>query len=128
MSLSTPNASGTCRSMNRFVLCAHSRRAVRLGTMRGFLWYSRRLAWATAGARGERQVPAGLLDACIGLAVPGRPIGPCSRRTGAPKASATGRDRTPMLTRLLTRRATRPRDERVQDGTTLWHLPTVKAW
>jgi hypothetical protein len=74
MSLSTPSASGTCRSMNRFVLCAHSRRAVRLGTMRGFLWYSRRLAWATAGARGERQVPAGLLDACIGLAVPGRPI------------------------------------------------------
>jgi hypothetical protein len=25
--------------------------------------------------------------------VPGRPIGPCSRRTGAPEASATGRDR-----------------------------------
>jgi hypothetical protein len=27
--------------------------------------------------------------------VPGRPIGPWSRRTGAPEASATGRDRTP---------------------------------
>jgi len=31
--------------------------------------------------------------AWIGLAVPGRPIGPWSRRTGAPEASATGRDR-----------------------------------
>jgi hypothetical protein len=29
----------------------------------------------------------------IGLAVPGRPIGPWSRRTGAPEASATRRDR-----------------------------------
>ena len=29
----------------------------------------------------------------IGLAVPDRPIGPWSRRTGAPEASATGRDR-----------------------------------
>jgi hypothetical protein len=28
-----------------------------------------------------------------GLVVPGRPIGPWSRRTGAPEASATGRDR-----------------------------------
>jgi hypothetical protein len=36
-----------------------------------------------------------LVEACIGLAVPGRPIGPWSRRTGAPEASATGRDRTP---------------------------------
>jgi hypothetical protein len=34
-----------------------------------------------------------LVKACIGLAVPGRPIGPWSRRTGAPEASATGRDR-----------------------------------
>ena len=33
------------------------------------------------------------LNACIGLAVPGRPIGPWSPRTGAPEASATGRDR-----------------------------------
>jgi hypothetical protein len=30
----------------------------------------------------------------IDLAVPGRPIGPWSRRTGAPEGSATGRDRT----------------------------------
>jgi hypothetical protein len=30
----------------------------------------------------------------IGLAVPGRAICPWSRRTGAPQASATGRDRT----------------------------------
>jgi hypothetical protein len=35
----------------------------------------------------------------IDLAVPGRPIGPWSRRTGAPEASATGRDRTPPLVR-----------------------------
>jgi hypothetical protein len=33
------------------------------------------------------------LDACIGLAVPGRPIGPWSWRTGAPKASVPRRDR-----------------------------------
>jgi hypothetical protein len=38
---------------------------------------------------GMQEVPA-----CIGLAVPGRPIGPWSRRTGAPEASATRRDRT----------------------------------
>src|SRR5215207_10463875 len=31
------------------------------------------------------------VPACIGLAVPGRPIGPWSRRTGAPEASATRR-------------------------------------
>jgi hypothetical protein len=30
----------------------------------------------------------------IGLAVPGRPIGPWSRRTGAPQASATGGDQS----------------------------------
>jgi hypothetical protein len=35
--------------------------------------------------------------AFIGLAVPGRPIGPWSRRTGAPEASATGRDRSPPV-------------------------------
>jgi hypothetical protein len=33
------------------------------------------------------------VEAGIGLAVPGRPIGPWSRRTGAPEASATRRDR-----------------------------------
>jgi hypothetical protein len=33
----------------------------------------------------------------IGLAAPGRPIGPWSRRTGAPKASATRRDRSPPV-------------------------------
>jgi hypothetical protein len=36
-----------------------------------------------------------VLLAVIGLAVPGRPIGPWSRRTGAPEASATRRDRNP---------------------------------
>jgi hypothetical protein len=33
--------------------------------------------------------------ALIGLAVPGRPIGPWSPRSGAPQASATGPDRNP---------------------------------
>jgi hypothetical protein len=64
----------------------------------------------------------------IGLAVPDRPIGPWPQRTGAPQASATRRDRNPMLTRLLTGRATTPRDERVQDGTTLRHPPSSTAW
>jgi hypothetical protein len=45
------------------------------------------------------------LDACIGLAVPGRPIGPWSRRTGAPQASATGRNRN--LTQWLRARRIR---------------------
>src|SRR5688572_8269525 len=36
----------------------------------------------------KRTVAKALID----LAVPGRPIGPWSRRTGAPEASATGRD------------------------------------
>ena len=40
--------------------------------------------------QGMQEVEAG-----IGLAVPGWPIGPWSRRTGAPEASATGRDRSP---------------------------------
>jgi hypothetical protein len=35
------------------------------------------------------------VKAWIGLAVPGRPIDPWSRRTGAPQASATRRDRNP---------------------------------
>jgi hypothetical protein len=35
------------------------------------------------------------VKARIGLAVPGWPIGPWSRRTGAPEASATERDRNP---------------------------------
>jgi uncharacterized protein YegP (UPF0339 family) len=41
------------------------------------------------------------LDACVGLAVPGRPIGPWSRRTGAPQAAATGRDRKPRAAHAL---------------------------
>ena len=50
-----------------------------------------------------------------------------------PDPSAGGaRDQTgpepPMLTRLLTGRATTPRDDRVQDGTTRWCPPSVKAW
>jgi hypothetical protein len=39
----------------------------------------------------------------IDLAVPGRPIGPWSRRTGAPEASATGRDRDPSLLTVCSR-------------------------
>jgi hypothetical protein len=48
------------------------------------------------------------VKARIGLAVPGRPIGPWSRRTGAPEASATGRDRNPRCspTYLLQQRMT----------------------
>lgn len=34
----------------------------------------------------------------------------------------------PMLTRLLTEPAATPRDERVQDGTTLRHPPSLKDW
>jgi hypothetical protein len=47
--------------------------------------------------RGSRPKLHGMqgVKALIGLAVPGRPIGPWSRRTGAPEASATGRDRNP---------------------------------
>jgi hypothetical protein len=44
--------------------------------------------------------PAFPLDAGIGLAVPGRPIGPWSRRTGAPEASATLRDRKTLPRRV----------------------------
>jgi hypothetical protein len=44
-------------------------------------------------ALGARSRPS--VEAVIGFAVPGRPIGLCSRRTGAPMASATGRDRSP---------------------------------
>jgi hypothetical protein len=29
---------------------------------------------------------------------------------------------------VLTGRATTPRDEQVQDGTTLWRPPSVEAW
>jgi hypothetical protein len=51
---------------------------------------------------------------------------------GEDRSAGGVRDRTgpepPMLTRLLTGRATTPRDERVQDGTTLWRPPSVKAW
>jgi hypothetical protein len=48
-----------------------------------------------------------LVEGCIGLAVPGRPIGPWSRRTGAPQASATGRDRNPGCSRDCSRDAPR---------------------
>jgi hypothetical protein len=43
-------------------------------------------------------------------------------------ASATGRDRNPLLTRLLTGRATIPWDEPVQDGTALRRPPSLKTW
>ena len=49
-----------------------------------------------------------MVKACIGLAVPGRPIGPWSRRTGAPEASATGRDRNPRCSRDCSRDGPRP--------------------
>ena len=47
-------------------------------------------------------------QAGIGLAVSGRPIGPWSRRTGAPEASATRRDRSPRCSRDCSRDGTRP--------------------
>jgi hypothetical protein len=53
---------------------------------------------AEAGVAGRRGPPGSppekrtVAKALLGLAVPGRPIGPWSRRTGAPKASATVRD------------------------------------
>jgi hypothetical protein len=58
---------------------------------------------------------------------------PADRSLVAEDRSAGGvRDRTgpepPMLTRLLTGRAVPPRDERVQDGTTLGRPPSVEAW
>jgi hypothetical protein len=52
-----------------------------------------------------------VLTARIGLAVPGRPIAPWSRRTGAPEASATGRDR-----RAAAPSATACQRTRVTDG------------
>jgi hypothetical protein len=68
-----------------------------------------------------------LVEACIGLAVPGRQIGPWPRRTGAPEASATGRDRNPDAHEIAhgTRRNTR--DERVQDGMMLRRPPSSMA-
>jgi hypothetical protein len=53
-----------------------------------------RLAWAVPGSQVTDKNPAVRLDAWIGLAVTGQPIGLWSPRTGAPEASATGRDRT----------------------------------
>jgi hypothetical protein len=47
------------------------------------------------GQAGESYSRNSCVKAYIGLAVPGRPIGPWSRRTGAPQASATRRDRDP---------------------------------
>jgi hypothetical protein len=41
------------------------------------------------------------VEACVGLAVPGRPIGPWSRRTGAPEASATRWGPEPAGTRWV---------------------------
>jgi hypothetical protein len=54
----------------------------------------------------------------IGLAVPGRPIGPWSRRTGAPEASATGRDRTPTGPRWVRMRSGTPGSRRARVVTT----------
>ena len=53
----------------------------------------------------------------IGLAVPGRPIGPWSRRTGAPEASATGRDRASRVEVALVRAGSaRHREAAVRGG------------
>jgi hypothetical protein len=58
-----------------------------------------------------------MVEACIGLAAPGRPIGPWSRRTGAPQASATGRDRNPSLLTACSR------DHPTPAGTARDHYP-----
>jgi hypothetical protein len=52
---------------------------------------------AVVGPRARDTRWESLPAALIGLALPGRPIGPWSRRTGAPGASATGRDRSPPV-------------------------------
>ena len=57
-----------------------------------------RLAWAVPGSQVTDKNPAVRLDAWIGLAVTGQPIGLWSPRTGAPEASATGRDRSHRYT------------------------------
>jgi hypothetical protein len=62
-----------------------------------------------------------VLPTVIGLAVPGRPIGPWSRRTGAPKASATGRDRNPDAHEL----AHETVRELVRHGNTGWDMEAV---
>jgi hypothetical protein len=67
-----------------------------------------RLAWAVPGSQVTDKNPAVRLDAWIGLAVTGQPIGLWSLRTGAPEASATGRNRNPEPAHgLLTRPSTR---------------------
>jgi hypothetical protein len=66
----------------------------------------------------------------IGLAVPGRPIRSWSRRTGAPEASATGRDRTALPRRMqrlahegvVTRGWPHPAVEVVANGTTVYEV------
>jgi hypothetical protein len=52
-----------------------------------------RTRFHTAEAKPLRYWSRSVAQACIGLAVLGRPIGPWPRRTGAPEASGTGRDR-----------------------------------
>jgi hypothetical protein len=91
-----------------------------------------------AAGRGRVRVPSVTLSnpagagsddsqGSIGLAVPGPPIRSWSQRTGAPEASAT-RDRTPMLTSLLTGRVATLRDERIQDGTMVRRPPGLEAF
>jgi hypothetical protein len=67
---------------------------------------SRDLAMTSANAleqqRSRRHAVYGMqgVKARIGLPVPGWPIGPWSRGTGAPKPSATGRDRKTLPRRV----------------------------
>jgi uncharacterized protein len=75
------------------------------------------------------QEPAVPHDAVIGLAVPGRPIGPWSRRTGAPEASATRRDRNPRCSRSCSRDAPRhPGMSGYRGGTMRWRPRSSTAW
>jgi hypothetical protein len=92
-----------------------------------------------AAGRGRVRVPSVTLSnpagagsddsqGSIGLAVPGPPI----RSLVAEDRSAGGvrdqKDRTPMLTSLLTGRVATPRDERIQDGTMVRRPPGLEAF
>jgi hypothetical protein len=88
-------------------------------------WTDGRL-WTARGA------PARVRHSCqagIGLAVPGRPIGPWSRRTGAPQASATGRDRIlgPCWVRVPPGQQGHERSPTVTSGEEKWQVDRPSA-
>jgi hypothetical protein len=58
---------------------------------------------------------------------PADPVLVAEDRSAGGSREQTGPE-PPMLTRLLTGRITTPWDERVQDGMTWRHPPSLKAW